>query len=200
MPLDVRHSQNQHIYTSICRNLPQAVLLTQTTVGWPWCLIRLSVAEQYIKAAAACNRNVDQGYATVKTFCHSHSVSTAWRTAATYISTYSGNVFQPTNPFLLHMSRTQESQTSDDRRAVAKLGDLQTRYTVGSRDPVYHAKAKILNDALQEIDMGKFQVSLSIYASYHNNSCIIRSGIYSSWLGLAGPREIFEFLNLFSNF
>ena len=75
---------------------------------------------------------------------------------------YPRNVFQPINLLLLHMSPTQESQTSDNRGVVTNPGGLQTRFTVGSRDPVYHAKAKILYDALQEIDMGKFQVSLSI--------------------------------------
>jgi hypothetical protein len=32
-------------------------------------------------------------------------------------------------------------------------------FTDGALDPVYHAKARILNDALQEIGMGKYQVS-----------------------------------------
>lgn len=30
-------------------------------------------------------------------------------------------------------------------------------YTDGSLDPVYHAKAKILNGAIQQIGMGKYQ-------------------------------------------
>ena len=66
------------------------------------------------------------------------------------------------NLLLFDMSPSQDFPTSDDRRAIAKPRGLQTHYTVGSLDPVYHAKAKILNDALQDIDMGRFQVSLSI--------------------------------------
>jgi hypothetical protein len=34
-----------------------------------------------------------------------------------------------------------------------------------SLDPVYAAKAKILNDSLQEIGMGKYQVRLSLDSS-----------------------------------
>jgi hypothetical protein len=33
----------------------------------------------------------------------------------------------------------------------------------GSVDPVYHAKARVLNQALQEIGMGKYQVPVSVY-------------------------------------
>lgn len=33
----------------------------------------------------------------------------------------------------------------------------------GSVDPVYHAKARVLNQALQEIGMGKYQVRVSLY-------------------------------------
>ena len=33
----------------------------------------------------------------------------------------------------------------------------------GSVDPVYHAKARVLNQALQEIGMGKYQVRDSVY-------------------------------------
>ncbi len=32
----------------------------------------------------------------------------------------------------------------------------------GSVDPVYHAKARVLNQALQEIGMGKYQVRVSV--------------------------------------
>jgi hypothetical protein len=32
----------------------------------------------------------------------------------------------------------------------------------GSVDPVYHAKARVLNQALQEIGMGKYQIRVSL--------------------------------------
>ena len=35
-------------------------------------------------------------------------------------------------------------------------------YPDDTLDPVYHAKARILNDAIQEIGMGKYQVRLSL--------------------------------------
>ncbi|KAI0314066.1 MFS general substrate transporter [Amylostereum chailletii] len=45
----------------------------------------------------------------------------------------------------------------------AKTQDV---YTDGTLDPVYHAKATVLNDALQEIGMGKYQWYLFIVAGF----------------------------------
>ncbi|KAL4072126.1 major facilitator superfamily domain-containing protein [Scleroderma citrinum] len=42
----------------------------------------------------------------------------------------------------------------------------QDIYTEGSLDPVYHAKAKILNHALQDIGMGKYQWYLFVVAGF----------------------------------
>jgi hypothetical protein len=39
----------------------------------------------------------------------------------------------------------------------------QDLHDEGSVDPVYHAKARVLNQALQEIGMGKYQVRVSVY-------------------------------------
>ena len=39
----------------------------------------------------------------------------------------------------------------------------QDLHDEGSVDPVYHAKARVLNQALQEIGMGKYQVVVSVY-------------------------------------
>jgi hypothetical protein len=39
----------------------------------------------------------------------------------------------------------------------------QDLHDEGSVDPVYHAKARVLNQALQEIGMGKYQVRDSVY-------------------------------------
>ena len=43
------------------------------------------------------------------------------------------------------------------------LGDM---YDYGDVDPVYQAKARILNEAIQEIGMGKYQVYLFICAGF----------------------------------
>lgn len=45
----------------------------------------------------------------------------------------------------------------------------------GSVDPVYQAKAELLNDAIQEIGMGKYQVS--VYYVYIWSRLICPSGI-----------------------
>ena len=49
----------------------------------------------------------------------------------------------------------KSSRSELDKAIDAKTEDV---YTEGSLDPVYQAKATILNDALQEIGMGKYQV------------------------------------------
>jgi hypothetical protein len=57
-------------------------------------------------------------------------------------------------------------------------------------DPVYHAKARILNDALQEIGMGKYQVCLvNIYSRNDLLNAASSSGSSSSSPGSAGSRE-----------
>ena len=41
-------------------------------------------------------------------------------------------------------------------------------YEDGSVDPVYQAKARLLNRAIQEIGMGKYQVSMGLRPSHAN--------------------------------
>ena len=54
------------------------------------------------------------------------------------------------------MSPSQELYTSRETQHVGTRA-----YAAGSWDPVYHAKANILNDDLQKIGMGKYQVCSS---------------------------------------
>ena len=56
------------------------------------------------------------------------------------------------------MSSSQEVHILSDRRVVANPGGLSINNVVDSLDLAHHVKAKTLNDALQEIDMGRFQV------------------------------------------
>jgi len=55
---------------------------------------------------------------------------------------------------------------SHERRHIEEAEDsqacLQSVYTTAALEPVYHAKAKILNDAFEEIGMGKYQVRLPV--------------------------------------
>jgi hypothetical protein len=52
----------------------------------------------------------------------------------------------------------------DEKRSVAsaegKAHHVDDVYADEAVDPVYHAKARIVNDALQEIGMGRYQVCL----------------------------------------
>ena len=60
----------------------------------------------------------------------------------------------------VHDAASVKSSRSELDKAIdAKTEDV---YTEGSLDPVYQAKATILNDALQEIGMGKYQVRREI--------------------------------------
>ncbi|KAL4072456.1 major facilitator superfamily domain-containing protein [Scleroderma yunnanense] len=65
---------------------------------------------------------------------------------------------------------SSQIRTSLEKREVLKAEDLQAHtediYTEESLDPVYHAKAKILNDAIQEIGMGKYQWFLFFVAGF----------------------------------
>lgn len=76
---------------------------------------------------------------------------------------------------------------------LAETHDVYTEEESGI-DPVYQAKARILNDALQEIGMGKYQASFIqlrvIYSISANTSCYL-SGGYLSSLALDGSREWF---------
>ncbi len=59
----------------------------------------------------------------------------------------------------------------------------------GSVDPVYHAKARVLNQALQEIGMGKYQVRVSLYLASSAPSLYQLSGSYLPSQVLDGFRE-----------
>lgn len=51
-----------------------------------------------------------------------------------------------------------EKEDVDVQSGVANVPDLSQDVFEGTLDPVYEAKAKILNDAIQEIGMGRYQV------------------------------------------
>lgn len=64
-------------------------------------------------------------------------------------------------------SRHEHSPTTDEKKdekhpVVVGIEDADTTNVLpeGSVDPVYQAKAKVLNDAIQAIGMGKYQVLL----------------------------------------
>src|SRR6266571_883109 len=60
----------------------------------------------------------------------------------------------------------------------------------GSVDPVYQAKARILNQALQEIGMGKYQVRIPTDFKFPRRLYLLQfSGVYSLLQVLDGSRE-----------
>lgn len=54
----------------------------------------------------------------------------------------------------------KEAKVSGESEPGAVLADTEDVYEDNALDPVYQAKAKILNDAFQEIGMGRYQVSI----------------------------------------
>jgi len=56
-----------------------------------------------------------------------------------------------------HDTSTSIGSPPDERRQLADL------YEDASIDPIYQAKARMLNRAIQEIGMGKYQVGLHNY-------------------------------------
>lgn len=56
-----------------------------------------------------------------------------------------------------------EKEEIDMRSRVAIVPDLSQDVFEGTLDPIYEAKAKILNDAIQEIGMGRYQVITPIH-------------------------------------
>lgn len=62
-------------------------------------------------------------------------------------------------------SPVDEKQPSvDDHDTNVIQAHTEDVYEDSSLDPVYQAKARLLNNALQEIGMGKYQVGLSVMA------------------------------------
>ncbi|KII86743.1 hypothetical protein PLICRDRAFT_267090 [Plicaturopsis crispa FD-325 SS-3] len=67
------------------------------------------------------------------------------------------------------MSRSQSPADSGEKKTgfVQEIhAETQDLYTDDAVDPVYQAKARILNDALQEIGMGKYQWYLFVVAGF----------------------------------
>ncbi len=55
---------------------------------------------------------------------------------------------------------TDEKSDIETHSRVLDVPDQSLDVFEGTLDPVYEAKAKILNDAIQEIGMGKYQVNI----------------------------------------
>ena len=71
----------------------------------------------------------------------------------------------------------QKFRTHSNKKDVQKglQAHLEGDYIEDSLDPVYSAKAKVLNDALQEIGMGKYQVCLTcLYLLLLQLICILQ--------------------------
>lgn len=54
---------------------------------------------------------------------------------------------------------SDKGKSYDEDVVPAETNDI---YTDAAIDPVYQAKARILNDALQEIGMGRYQVCIDV--------------------------------------
>ena len=102
--------------------------------------------------------------------------------------------------------RASQSEKHKDGVVTAELiiqADTQDVYEHDSLDPFYAAKAKILNDSLQEIGMGKYQVRPSLNSG--RRVALLRRSLpqvvsfYRRWLWLVLVRITRLPLNLFSD-
>jgi hypothetical protein len=59
--------------------------------------------------------------------------------------------------------KSNETGASTESEEQPSVGVHAIEALVGSVDPVYAAKAQALNDAIQSIGMGRYQVSLSFF-------------------------------------
>lgn len=87
-----------------------------------------------------------------------------------------------------HTERARSLDADD-----ASVRDQNDIFAEGGIDPVYLAKAHILNDALQEIGMGKYQVRrMDCVTAPKYSRKALYSGISSFSLALAGSRACFS--------
>jgi len=101
-------------------------------------------------------------------FC-SEDVLERWRVQKP--KTVTQNYCSPFAPLLPAMTddRASNSEKHKDDVVTTELviqADTENVFEHGSLDPVYAAKAKILNDSLQEIGMGKYQWYLFVVAGF----------------------------------
>ena len=61
-------------------------------------------------------------------------------------------------------SKGLDDSSSSELATTEHESHSQDLYDSTQIDPVYHAKARLLGDAMDEIGMGKYQVSISQYA------------------------------------
>lgn len=84
--------------------------------------------------------------------------------------------------------KSHSHETVHERRSQSAILTKEDLHDEGSVDPVYQAKARILNHALQEIGMGKYQVRIP--TDFLWRLYLFRfSGVYSLLRVLDGSRE-----------
>jgi len=64
------------------------------------------------------------------------------------------------------VEQREEKEGIDVQSHIANAPTQTLDLFDGTLDPVYEAKARILNDAIQEIGMGKYQVKSTKYCMY----------------------------------
>ena len=72
-------------------------------------------------------------------------------------------------PAIMSVEKSYHDDEKENRGDGVQAQTLDI-FTDDSLDPVYRAKARILNDALQEIGMGKYQVS-NTHSALGTSSC-----------------------------
>lgn len=89
---------------------------------------------------------------------------------------------------LLSMGRVDE-EVGDESVAVNALQEAPNGVLgEGAVDPVYEAKARVLNKAIQEIGMGRYQWQVSgVEARLYGSLPEMENGLGTGWAGVTNP-------------
>ena len=71
------------------------------------------------------------------------------------------------DPQKLSLLKQRKPLITADVSVESATSSVENLYKEGVLDPVYHAKTMVLNRALQEIGMGKYQVIMTVYMASH---------------------------------
>ena len=89
-------------------------------------------------------------------------------------------------PSLVKQSGEKIPITDQFQAVESATSSVENLYKEGTLDPVYHAKTVVLNRALQEIGMGKYQVCVDYQCLVTTDPSLMMSGDQYTLLMVAG--------------
>lgn len=88
------------------------------------------------------------------------------------------------------MEKDEDTNSTTHRNSLSRTASFDNLYEDGTLDPVYYAKTLVLNQAIQEIGMGRYQVCLALYAFFYVTDMATSTSIcFLSFQALGGLRK-----------